>query len=165
MTLAMALVAGARPARAQGTTSTGIGVGAEAMLTGNFDIGGIPAGLVGPAVVYQAPKFHIDGILNFASGNDVTAVGAGGRFFYQLHSTQASDFSIGGGLGLVNVDAGAAGSTTDIHLEVGAQIRAFLAPAFAVNASVGLGFLLDNEKISQLSGQLVGGAGVTYFFF
>jgi hypothetical protein len=167
----VALVAIAAPgsARAQGSEGTGIGVGVQAM-QGHGQVfvgpGFGPIGLVGPSVVYQTPDYHIDGILAFSS-NGARTFGVGGRFFYELHSTQASDLSIGGGIGILNVDPPLGDSSTSIHFEIGGKIRAFLAPAVAVSASVGFGFVSDPDGDDPLflTGQLLGTVGVTYFFF
>jgi hypothetical protein len=165
--LSLAVLVCPRAAHAQGSEGTGIGVGVQAMVTSEFGpgpgLGGLGS-LAGPAVVYQAPNFHIDGILSFAS-NGATSMGIGGRFFYKLHSTQASDLSVGGGLGFVNVDVGPA-DTTIIHFEIGAKIRAFIAPSVALSASVGFGFLsTEGDDPLFLTGQLLGTMGMTYFFF
>lgn len=169
--LAFGLLLAPRLAAAQGSEATGIGVGVQAMLPSDpIDVGGglgpaftIPF-LGGPAVTYQAPKFHIDGILAFFDNDAITVIGAGGRFFYELHSTQASDLSVGGGIGFLNIDFGP-DSTTEINFEAGAKIRAFLAPSVAFNASVGLGLLSGDADFIAFTGQLVGGIGLTYFFF
>src|SRR5690606_10157338 len=169
--LSLAMLALPRAAAAQCSEASGIGVGVEAMITsGAFDVAPGPGfnlrGIGGPAVVYQAPNFHVDGIVHFSS-NGATSLGVGGRFFYELHSTQASDLSIGGGLGFLNVEVGD-DSETAIHFEVGAKIRAFLAPSVAVNASVGFGFISGDffeDDPLFLTGQLLGTVGMAYFFF
>ena len=165
--LSLAFLAAPRAARAQGSEGSGIGVGVQAMVSSGVDLGaGGLGGLAGPAVVYQAPNFHVDGILSFAS-NGATSIGVGGRFFYELHSTQASDLSVGGGLGFVNLDPDGPGDgTTLIHFEIGGKIRAFLAPSVAISASAGFGFVsTDEDDPLFLTGQLLGTVGITYFFF
>jgi hypothetical protein len=168
-----ALVLAPRTAAAQGSEATGIGVGVQAMLTAfdeEVEVGPdvfvtIP-NLAGPAVTYQTPKFHIDGILSYGDNDFVTALGIGGRFYYELHSTQASDLSVGGGIGFMNIDFGP-DSDTAIHFEAGGKIRAFLAPAVAFNASLGLGYIsgLQDRDFITFGGQLVGTIGISYFFF
>ena len=171
--IAFTLIALPRTAAAQGSDASGIGVGVQAMLA---DFGGgievlpdvfvdIPA-LAGPTVTYQTPKFHIDGILAYADNDATTALGLGGRFFYELHSTQASDLSVGGGLGFLNVDFGD-DSDTAILFEAGGKIRAFLAPSVAFNASVGLGYIsgFGEQDLILFGGQLLGTIGISYFFF
>ena len=171
--LASTLLAAPRTAAAQGSDASGIGVGVQAMLAAfddEFAIGtdvfvAIPP-LAGPTVTYQTPQFHIDGILSYGDSDAVTTMGLGGRFFYELHSTQASDLSVGGGLGFLNVDFGDE-SDTAILFEAGGKIRAFLAPSVAFNASVGLGYIsgLGEQDLILFGGQLLGTIGISYFFF
>jgi hypothetical protein len=161
-----------RTAAAQGSDATGIGVGVQGMLTSGIEF---PTGLdtfeplpalAGPAVTYQTQKFHIDGILSYGDNDAFTTLGVGGRFYYELHSTQASDLSVGGGLGILNIDNGD-NSDSAVLIEAGGKIRAFLAPSVAVNASLGLGYVsgaFDRDYI-LFGGQLVGAIGITYFFF
>lgn len=175
---ALTVVLAPRTAVAQGSDATGVGAGVQAMLTSGVQV---PSGLdtfidlpalAGPAVTYQTPKFHIDGILYYGDtssegdANSLTVLGVAGRFYYELHSTQASDLSVGGGIGFMNIDFGP-DSDSAIQFEAGGKIRAFLAPSVAVNASVGLGYisgLADRDYIT-FGGQLVGAIGITYFFF
>lgn len=171
--LAFALLLAPRTAAAQGSEASGIGVGVQAMLTTFDDDVLIPPDtfvaipdLAGPTVTYQTPQFHIDGILSYGDNDFITTLGLAGRFYYELHSTQASDLSVGGGVGFMNVDFGD-DSDTAIHFEAGGKIRAFLAPSVAINASVGLGYItgLGNSDLILFGGQLVGAIGITYFFF
>ena len=143
----------------------GIGVGAEATLTG----------IVGGTFVYDAASWHVDALLGGTFQNDHSEVAVAGRFFFPLHRSQSADFSVGPGIGLVhrtNHDPdgpGPQGSTTatPIHLEGAAQIRAFVVPNIALNATAGLGIVLnnDNNNSATFGGQLGGSFGVTYFFF
>jgi len=169
--LALTVLLAPRTAAAQGSDASGIGVGVQGMITSSVEL---PTGLdtfvtlpalAGPAVTYQTPKFHIDGILSYGDNDAITTLGVGGRFYYELHSTQASDLSVGGGVGFLNIDFGD-NSDTAILFEAGGKIRAFLAPSVAVNASLGLGYIsgLDRDVIT-FGGQLVGAIGITYFFF
>lgn len=163
-TLAVALVTGlvslTSAAHAQEGRS-GVGVGAEITNTG----------LTGGTFVYDAGQFHIDALLALRNVEDQgTAIGVGGRFFFVLHRGQSADFSIGGGLGFVHENPEAGDSTTDIHLEGAAQIRAFLAPSVAFSTSLGLGIVLaDGEDggrdIITLGGHTIVNAGITYFFW
>jgi hypothetical protein len=154
----LATIAAASAASAQGSDATGLGIGAQSTLTG----------LSGPTVTYQTPQFHVEGILGFFDNDAVTEYDIAGRFFWEVHSTAASDLSIGGGLGIQSVDLGPE-TDNDIHIEVGARIRAFVAENVALGATLGLGLESgeDNEDddVVFLNGQLVGAIGVTYFFF
>lgn len=136
--------------------TSGIGVGVESMLSG-------PSG---PTVVYQAASFHAEGIVGvFDRAN--TAVLIAGRFYYQVHSGELSDFSVGGGLGLLNFDGpGPGDNETDLHLEAGAKIRVFLAPNVALSSSLGLALVADEgPDTAEITGRLQGTMGIAYFFF
>ena len=151
-------------AAAQGApTARGIGVGAEATLTG----------IVGGTFVYDAEAFHIDALLGGSFQRNDSSLAVAGRFFFPVHRSQSADFSLGPGIGLVHVTHDPDGngpqgreSTNPIHLEGAAQIRAFVVPNVALNASAGLGVVLTKDNNSALiGGQLGGSFGVTYFFF
>jgi len=134
--------------------ATGVGVGVESMLSG-------PSG---PTVVYQTPDFHLDGIIGVFDRATTTVLLAG-RFYYRLHAGELSDFSLGGGLGLVNQD-NPGGNENDLHLEAGAKIRVFLAPNVALSSSLGLAMVLDEgADTAIIAGRLQGTMGITYFFF
>jgi hypothetical protein len=134
--------------------SSGIGVGVESMLSG-------PSG---PTVVYQTPSFHVEGILGVFDRANTTFLLAG-RFYYQVHSGELSDFSLGGGLGLVNTDA-PGDNETDIHLEAGAKIRVFLAPNVSLSSSLGMAVVADDANDTAIiAGRLQGTMGITYFFY
>jgi hypothetical protein len=135
--------------------ASGIGVGVESMLSG-------PSG---PTVVYQAPSFHAEGILGLFDRANTTILLAG-RFYYQVHSGELSDFSLGGGVGLLNIDTPGNGTETDLHLEAGAKIRVFLAPNVALSSSLGLALIADDGgDTAIIAGRLQGTMGITYFFF
>ena len=171
LSVAMSLLLAPRTAAAQGSEATGLGVGVQAMLVSDLEVETVPGTFVsfptiaGPSVVYQTPKFHIDGILAYGDVEDFTTLAIGGRFYYELHSTQASDLSIGGGLGLINISVGDE-SDTSFQLEAGGKIRAFLAPSVAINAALGLGYITNDDfDYVIFGGQLIGSVGLTYFFF
>ena len=142
----------------------GIGVGAEATLTG----------IVGGTFVYDAQSFHIDALLGGNFQRNDSSLAVAGRFFFPLHRSQAADFSLGPGIGFVHTTHDPDGdgpegrqSATPIHLEGAAQIRVFLVPNVAVNATAGLGVVLNNKDSNSatIGGQLGGSFGITYFFF
>lgn len=134
--------------------ASGIGVGVESMLSG-------PSG---PTLVYQTPTFHVEGILGVFDRPN-TSILLAGRFYYQVHSGELSDFSVGGGLGLLNTDA-PGDNDTDIHLEAGAKIRVFLAPNVALSSSLGMAVVADDANDTAIiAGRLQGTMGITYFFF
>ena len=141
----------------------GVGVGAEATLTG----------IVGGTFVYDAEAFHVDALLGGSFQRDDSSLAVAGRLFFPVHRSQAADFSLGPGIGLVHVTHDPDGdgpqgrvSSNPIHVEGAAQIRAFVVPNVALSASAGLGAVFANNNNSALIGGQVGASfGVTYFFF
>jgi hypothetical protein len=158
--LPLVLVGQVDSAEAQeGRKSGNLGVGVVAML------GGADVGTVGPAVVYDTGIFHIEGLFGFNDNDTQTRFTVGGRFWYHIHSGQSSDFSLGGGLGVVSVDPeGGGDSTTNVEIDAGAQLRAFIVPNVAVSASLGLGLLTGDTDVIAITGDLVGGLGIVYYF-
>jgi hypothetical protein len=164
--LTLALVLGsAGSALAQGRAGRGagsggpLGVGIHAMLD--------PGAAFGPSVVYDTGVFHVEGILAFDDVNNVgTTFDIGGHFWYHINSSQAADFSLGGGLGIIsfNPDQDGADSQTDIEIDAGAQIRVFLVPNVALSASLGLALITGDNDSTSLTGEPTGAAGITYFF-
>jgi hypothetical protein len=137
--------------------ASGIGVGVESLLSG-------PSG---PTVVYQAENWHAEGILGVFDRANTTVLLAG-RYYYQIHSGDLSDFSVGGGLGVLNTDTPGmgGGDETDIHVELGAKIRVFMAPNVALSSSLGLAIIADDANDTAIiAGRLQGTMGITYFFF
>ena len=158
----------AAPAFAQMTTTGragGIGLGAEAFVATS------PAGPISAAAfVYDRPAWHIAALVGMQSAGD-TDLFVAGRFFYHLHQGQMSDFSVGGGLGILSLgdDAGPGDNDrTDIILEGAAQLRAFITPNVAIGASLGLDFVIVDEDNGDdylvLGGQVMSTAGIWYFF-
>lgn len=174
LVLGMTLVTATAAAQSEPVSSggRGIGLGVEQNL----------GGLSGAALVYDAGSFHFDVLLGLKhysnDGPDATFLGLGGRFFFVLHSFGMADFSIGGGLGILQSDVGD-NSDTEIQIEGAAQIRLFLVPNVSLTASLGLVFLTANdnnvgggpvlaggtgETALGIGGGLFGGFGLIYFF-
>jgi hypothetical protein len=138
----------------------GIGVGAVTMLNGTsgalFTWGSSGGG------------FHVDGFTGLhhyrpaaPATNNVTDFTIGGRFWYHVHAASFADFSLGGGVGIINWSSGVPGSSsnTDLSLEVGGQIRAFIVPNVALLADLGLGATFGNNDNILIGGQSVRGSG------
>jgi hypothetical protein len=159
------LVAVAVSFAASGTASAGgqegaIGVGVEAQIS---KVGG-------GSINYDAGKFHVGGFLGFQDpeGPNNTEIAFGARFFYHVHHTAMSDFSIGGSLGIDSVPVLVGGMTqrqTLLFIEPGAQIRAFVTSNVALSFTVG--FVIGAADAGGLifDGQTTGTAGVHYYFF
>lgn len=154
---AMFVFASAGTASAGGQAGS-IGVGAE------FQI----SGLGGLSVNFDAGKFHAGGFLGYfdpAGPNNVT-VDVGGRFFYHLASTASADFSLGGSLGIQSAND-APGNTnrhTDVFIEPSFQIRAFVVPNVALSFAGGVVIGAADASELDLSGNIVGEAGIHYYF-
>ncbi|HTM19395.1 MAG TPA: hypothetical protein VL172_02770 [Kofleriaceae bacterium] len=156
----------AAPAHAQ--ARSGIGVGVETTVTSE---------LVAPypgvaTLTYDTGVFQIEGLLTFISyDNNVTYLGAGGKFWYGIHRGERSDFSVGGGLAIINTNPDGPGdSATDFHLEGGAKIRAFLTPNVALSTTLGLGIVIadndgPNDDVFGIAGNLLGSVGLSYYFW
>jgi hypothetical protein len=156
-------------------SNNAFGLGVQSMLRG-------PGGL---AATYDVGLVHVDGIFFFVDtdggvfgGGD--AFGAAVRAFYSLHQSNASDFGLGGGLGITIEDEGADDDTL-LSLEFGAKVRIFVVNNVALTAFLGLGVVVDTEDDAGnddedafvLGGQQVGafggvgvlsGFGFTYYF-
>ena len=146
----------AAPAAAQESTRTGVGVGAEALLL-------TPPGA---AVSYDAASWRLDGMLGFYenTGGDQILIGA--RVLFPLHTSDGADFSLGGGLGIINREAGGGDNETDIHLEGDAQIRAFITSNVAVITTLGVAVAVtDGDDPFVVTGDLLGSVGVLYYFY
>jgi hypothetical protein len=145
-------------ALAGATHGTGLGIGVAAML----------AGPVGLSVAYDAGPWHLDSMLGISKddGPDPAdrrpSIDLGGRFWFHLHKSTNSDFSIGAGLGYQHHGP----STADVlSVEGGAQLRAFIVSNVALSFSVGLGVQMVDVSRVVLGGQFVGGAAVHYYFY
>lgn len=154
--IAVMLMLGAGSAAAGGSEGT-IGVGAEATLSG---LGGL-------SMNYDAGTFHAGGFLFFAdeAGDDNTDIGLGGRFFWHIHSTAQSDFSLGANLGVLLANDGPDNDSTLLVLEPAIQLRAFIAGNVALSATAGISIGLADAEGVLLDGGLTGSAGIHYYFF
>lgn len=138
----------------------GLGVGATVMLSG-------PGGL---QIAYDAGAWHLEGLIGASDQgeNDDTDLNAGARFWFHVHQTSSADFSVGGGVGFLldgRRGPGDAGEDqTSVHIDAGAQIRAFIVSNVALSGTAGIGLAAGDKEGWLLSGQLLAGMGVTYYF-
>jgi hypothetical protein len=132
-----------------------IGVGAEFEIS---DLGGV-------SVNYDAGKFHLGGFLGFndPAGDDNDVFEIGGRFFYHIASTAMSDFSLGGGIGIQSANT-AGDRVTNLFLEPGFQIRAFIVSNVALSFTGGISIGTVDADGVQITGDFNGLAGVHYYF-
>lgn len=163
-----ALLALAPATASAGGSEGSIGVGMELMNAGSGLLG---LGAGGASVNYDAGMFHAGGFLAFyddedAPGADDNAFAIGGRFYYHVHSTAMSDFSVGGALGLVHSsNPDPIEDEDDFVIDLGAQIRAFITANVALSFSVGFGLVTADGDEIALDGQPNALAGVHYYFF
>ncbi len=148
---ALLLVGIAGAAEAGGSPGT-LGVGAEYQLNG----------VGGASLNYDGGDWHAGGALGFADlggrGNDDTIWQVAGRFYYHVHSTTASDFGVGGSIGILSYPVGGGNDNTNIYLEPGVQIRLFLAANVALSVSTGITLGVSDAKGVAITGGTVGGA-------
>jgi hypothetical protein len=154
MLIAVLVLASSGTATAGGQPGT-IGVGAEFEIS---DIGGV-------SVNFDAGKFHVGGFLGFndPQGADNDTIEVGARFFYHIASTAMSDFSLGGGLGIQSENT-AGGRNTNLFLEPGFQIRAFIASNVALSFTGGISIGTIDASNVQITADFNGLAGVHYYF-
>jgi hypothetical protein len=147
---------GANSAFAGGSEGS-LGVGAEYQLSG---FGGMSAN-------YDMGQFHVGGFLGFddGPGDDNTNIFLGGRFYYHLHSTAMSDFSVGGSVGMGLIGGPGDTDQTQVYIEPGIQIRAFIASNVALSFTGGLSLGVADADGTELTGQFSGLAGAHYYFF
>jgi hypothetical protein len=160
----LAMFATGTAAAQNAPAARGIGFGAEVTLTE----------IAGATFVYDAQAFHVDALLGASFQHFDSSFAVAGRLFFPVHRSQSADFSLGPGIGLVHTTNDPDGdgpqgrtSKTPIHLEGAAQIRAFVVPNIALNATAGLGVVMNNKGDNGVTfgGQLGASFGVTYFFF
>jgi hypothetical protein len=156
------LLAGAAGTASAGGSAGTVGVGFEQMIYG-------PGGA---SVVYDAGKFHAGGFFGFsqnqfAFGGDKSDVDFGGQFFFHAHSTSSSDLGVGGGIGMRFENHTDPNQNDDqiLYLELGAQIRAFIATNVALSATLGFEIATADGDGVAFDGAPVGAFGVHYYFF
>jgi hypothetical protein len=170
--LAAVILAASASVASAGGQAGSLGVGAEFQLSG----------LGGPSINYDAGQFHLGGFFSFfdPEGPNNTVFELGARFFYHVHSTAMSDFSLGGNFGLASIPTGAMPNddrSTDVYLEPAFQIRLFLASNVALSFTGGITIGLIDAGGASVQGQGIsgspgfdlagfsGGAGIHYYFF
>jgi hypothetical protein len=159
------VVATPRPA----THGVGPGVGVTGMM-----LGASPAGL---SLAYDGGPWHVDTMLglNKPNANLRANFALGARFWYHLHSTTNSDFSVGAGLGYLRVGnrPPAVPAATGIFIEAGGQIRAYLTSNVALSGTLGISIATADFEAygiggQSLAGETLGGmagVGLHYYFY
>lgn len=160
--LSVAVLIGLSGVAAAGGSAGSFGVGAEYTLLG----------VGGASVNYDQGDFHVGGFMGYRSdgpndNDDRYELDLGGRFFYHLHSTAMSDFSLGGQVAIQMLDDALPDDqdATIFEVDLGAQIRVFVASNVALSATVGLALATADADEVQISGNVVGNVGIHYYFF
>ncbi|HEY4241298.1 MAG TPA: hypothetical protein VGM88_15865 [Kofleriaceae bacterium] len=159
---ASAAVANAQPAEpaAAPTSSGSIGLGAEYQVGfGSATLGGISAN-------YDTSMFHAGAFFGMQDPSGApSTIEFGGRFWYHVAHAAAADFSVGGSVGVGIVPGAMGGHDTDILIEPGFQIRAWVTPNVALSFTGAFSILTGDPDTSlAIGGQVTGTAGVHYYF-
>ncbi len=177
LSIAAVLFSAPAPAAAQGTLepapatsspSAGgrgrIGVGVTQMLFA------VPVQLFGAAggvsAAYDAGKWYAEALVGMADppGQLDASFGIGARFWYPLHRASSADISIGGGLGFLHLDGLPKKDDDLLVIDLGGQFRAFVVSNVALGATLGLSMVQADQQGFQISGVLLGGLGLHYYF-
>jgi hypothetical protein len=169
----VALAILAAPAVASANVPNAFGLGVEMQVNGT---GGI-------ALDYDLGKMDFGGFFGLVdpgTAGSSTSYQLGGRFFYHLHMTPTTDFSVGGSLGLDSErPAMATGRVNLVFLEPGFQIRWFVAQNLALSFAAGIVIGVADANGVAIGGQTIGGstgqggaldlgpgaaAGIMYYF-
>jgi hypothetical protein len=147
-----------------GGSGAGLGVGGVVWLSG----------FSGAQVVYDQAMWHIEGVLAFGSfdngaADNTTAFNFGAAGWYHLHRGSSSDFSLGGGIGVISTSNP---DSSTFVFEPGALARIFLTPNVALFARTGIAAVFgDGDPVTGaggervvLFGQTTSSFGFTYFF-
>jgi hypothetical protein len=146
----------------------GLGVGVNGMIDSRDFANSVPA----LSVLYEMDKIRFGGLFGFniITKGQPKIFKFGGQFFYKLHGNQTADFSLGGLLGMrIIADYPVDQTDVGLLLGLGAQVRAFIVTNVSLDASLGLGLLVDLNDKSQtavaLSGDVMATIGLTYYFY
>lgn len=143
-----------------GGSKGSIGVGADIPLAGGV--------LPEASVDFDGGAFHVGGGLGIQNpeGPNNTEVDFSGHFWFHVASTAMSDFSVGGDILFQSIGNGPAnGTSTDVFLDPGAQIRAFLASNVALSLTIGLSVGVGDNTDLFFGARPTADAGFHYYFF
>ena len=144
-----------------GGSKGSIGVGVNLPLAG----GSLPS--IG--VQFDGGQFHVGGAFGAQNpdGGDNGSVDIMGDFYFHVASTAMSDFGIGGNvvINMDNLGDPSSDNTTNIFLEPGFQIRAFLASNVALSLTIGLSVGVGDNTDLFFGARPTADAGFHYYFF
>ena len=156
----LALLLAAAPAFAGGSKGS-IGVGVDLPLAAGV--------LPEVAVDFDAGAFHVGGGLGIENpeGPNNTEVDVSGHFFFHVASSAMADFGVGGDVLFQSLGNGPGnnGTQTNVFLEPGAQIRAFIASNVALSLTLGMSIGVGDSSNFYFGSRPEGEAGLRYYFF
>ena len=155
----LAVLLAAAPAFAGGSKGS-IGVGVDLPLAAGV--------LPEVALDYDAGAFHVGGGLGVENpeGPNNTDVEFSGHFYYHVASSAMADFGVGGDILFQSIGQGNGnGTATNVFLEPGAQIRAFIASNVALSLSLGMSIGVGDSSNFYFGSRPEGEAGLRYYFF
>jgi hypothetical protein len=161
-TIASAVLLAAAPAFAGGSSGS-FGAGVDVPLAS-----GDGNGLAEASLDYDGGKFNAGGGLGIADpdGPHNTQVDVSGHFYFHVASSAMADFGIGGDILFQSLQNGPApGTTTDVFLDPGIQVRAFIASNVALVFTAGLSIGVGDSSAIFFGGNPVADAGFRYYFF
>jgi hypothetical protein len=140
---------------AEGAGRGGLGFGYAQTLRGG---GGIN-------LVFDPGSWHADMIVGLNDTEAATQIRFAARGWFHMHSTGSSDFSLGGGLALINNNPdGEPPAANNIFIELGAMLRFFPVSNVSISLFGGLSVGAGDAGGFELNGQPLGALAVTYFF-
>ena len=160
--LASAVLLAAAPAFAGGSAGS-IGIGADIPLAS-----GDGNGLAEASADYDAGKFNVGGGLGIADpgGPDNTQIDVSGHFYFHVASSAMADFGVGGDILFQNIQNGPnMGTNTNVFLDPGIQVRAFIASNVAIIFTAGLSIGVGDDSALFFGGNPVADCGFRYYFF
>jgi len=124
-------------------------------------------GFPGVSAVFDGAAWHLEGLLGLQKANGDApggrvSIDVGGRFWFHIHATSNSDFSVGGGLTYVHFGPP---DTDSLVIDAGGQMRAFVTTNVALSVTLGLGLATIDYNNLAVGGGLLGAAGIHYYFF
>ena len=168
-----AFAQGSAPAVSAGGGGAGAGIGVGVSQWVN--------GFTGAQVVFDQPRWHIEGSTAFTTSHNgnpngprVTDFDFGVAGWYHLALGASSDFSIGGGFAILTQSATGA-SRVSWLIEPGAQIRAFVTSNVSVHALIAFPLVVGDDGTPVVgnsgqntsfgfTGQILAAFGFTFFF-
>ena len=124
--------------------------------------------ITGPSIKYAlSPKMGVQGIFGFnkySNGEELTTLGIGGKFFYNIIQEDNMNFYAGGGLGILHVSNGDSENGVVIVGYIGDEFFFSGLPNLGFAAEVGIvtASMFDQSYLGTYGGFLA--LGIHYYF-